>query len=264
MIEGVRQSESPPANGTSAMAPVAASQSPLDSSDGKSRELRTNLLKSSRFKAKFLVEDDSLPSHPHRQQPQVKQEDLPHRTNGTDGRHVLDDEDLLHENNDHHDDLAQAPRTLAPSPPPSSRPLASHPHHQQHQQQQNQHSSSSRHQEGAGAGEQERKRPLVKQEPSRSVKVKKSYSSVRIQCKVDQDVASRLESGSLDPGIALSLRMPRLLLPSADPHLATLKYGRFFRQEVHPNGGGRILRLFHDEVAHILRVSVPRDSLLLC
>ena len=84
---------------------------------------------------------------------------------------------------------------------------------------------------------------------------KKSSFNVKIQCKLDHHIASRLESNDLSAEIGHSLKIPRLLLPSADPHISGLRFGRFFRSEVHANGGGRILRLYQDDIAHI-QVSV--------
>lgn len=79
---------------------------------------------------------------------------------------------------------------------------------------------------------------------------KKSESSVsrcnvRIQCKMDQFLAAKLNTMKRE--LSLSLKMPRLPLPAHD--LSHLKYGKFMRSEVHPNGGGKILRLFQDEIS---------------
>ena len=71
--------------------------------------------------------------------------------------------------------------------------------------------------------------------------------NVRLQCKMDVYLAKSFHS--LPREMALSLKMPRLPLPA--PQLQHLKYGRFFRQETHPNGGGKILRLFMDEVSSL-------------
>ncbi|RWS16304.1 Round spermatid basic protein 1-like protein [Dinothrombium tinctorium] len=76
---------------------------------------------------------------------------------------------------------------------------------------------------------------------------KKQVCNVRIQCKIEQYLASKLCSMKRD--MALSLKMPRPPLP---PHeLSHLKYGKLFRVEEHPNGGAAILRLFWDEICHL-------------
>lgn len=41
------------------------------------------------------------------------------------------------------------------------------------------------------------------------------------------------------------------------PDLCHLKYGKFFRLEEHSNGGGKILRLYQDEISHLK----PQDKL---
>ena len=80
---------------------------------------------------------------------------------------------------------------------------------------------------------------------------RKKKCNVRIQCKMDQYMSSRLSS--LPKEVSLSLRMPRLPLPAVDSSFpSSLKYAhRFFRSEIHSNGGGRILRLFTDEICSL-------------
>lgn len=80
-------------------------------------------------------------------------------------------------------------------------------------------------------------------------KSRKSTCNVRIQCKVDQFLASQLKSDFLNREISLSLQMPRVPLPCHD--LAHLKYGRFMRVEIDANGGGKILKLYQDEIYHL-------------
>lgn len=80
-------------------------------------------------------------------------------------------------------------------------------------------------------------------------KSRKSTCNVRIQCKVDQFVASQLKSDLINREISLSLQMPRVPLPCHD--LAHLKYGRYMRVEIDANGGGKILKLYQDEIYHL-------------
>lgn len=77
-------------------------------------------------------------------------------------------------------------------------------------------------------------------------KKRATYSNVRIQCKIDQYLSSKLNQ--LPDDIRLSILMPRIILPSSD--LNYCKYERFYRVEEHPNGGARTLHLYYDEIAH--------------
>ena len=76
---------------------------------------------------------------------------------------------------------------------------------------------------------------------------RKSVSNVRIQCKMDQYLSSRLQS--LPPQISLSLLTPRLPLPA--PDLLNLKYGKYYRVEHYPNGMAKVLHLYWDEIIHL-------------
>lgn len=76
---------------------------------------------------------------------------------------------------------------------------------------------------------------------------KKQTSNVRIQCKMDQYLSSKLSS--MRKELSLSFKIPRVPLPSND--LSHLKYAKFYRTEEHPNGGGRILRLYWDEISNL-------------
>lgn len=76
---------------------------------------------------------------------------------------------------------------------------------------------------------------------------RKSVSNVRIQCKMDQYLSSRLQS--LPPSISLSLLTPRLPLPA--PDLLNLKYGKYYRVEHYPNGMAKVLHLYWDEIIHL-------------
>ncbi|XP_067127829.1 LOW QUALITY PROTEIN: uncharacterized protein PF3D7_1120600-like [Centruroides vittatus] len=71
--------------------------------------------------------------------------------------------------------------------------------------------------------------------------------NVRIQCKKDQKqkLTSHIITGQ---GIALSLKIPRLPISSDFKHL---KYGKYMRLEVYPNGGASSLHLYWDEIAHL-------------
>ena len=79
---------------------------------------------------------------------------------------------------------------------------------------------------------------------------KKQTSNVRIQCKMDQYLASKLPS--MRKELSLSLRLPRPPLPCNE--LSHLKYAKHFRVEEHANGGAKILRLYWDEICHISEV----------
>jgi hypothetical protein len=76
---------------------------------------------------------------------------------------------------------------------------------------------------------------------------RKSVSNVRIQCKMDQYLSSRIQS--LPASISLSLLTPRLPLPASD--LLNLKYGKYYRVEHYPNGMAKILHLYWDEIIHL-------------
>lgn len=80
--------------------------------------------------------------------------------------------------------------------------------------------------------------------PSCSKCRKKTTSNVRIQCKMDQYLSSKLSS--MRKELSLSFKIPRVPLPSND--LSHLRYAKFYRTEEHPNGGARILRLYWDEI----------------
>ena len=80
--------------------------------------------------------------------------------------------------------------------------------------------------------------------PSCSKCRKKTTSNVRIQCKMDQYLSSKLTS--MRKELSLSFKIPRVPLPS--PDLAHLKYAKFYRTDEHPNGGARTLRLYWDEI----------------
>jgi hypothetical protein len=84
---------------------------------------------------------------------------------------------------------------------------------------------------------------------------RKQMSNVRVQCKMDQYLSARLNQMQKD--LSLSLRMPRLPLPSDE--LSHLRFGRYFKVDEHPNGGGKVLRLYWDEICY-LPLS-DRDSL---
>lgn len=81
---------------------------------------------------------------------------------------------------------------------------------------------------------------------SNQEKKKASYSNVRIQCKIDQYLAGKLNQ--LHDSVRLSILMPRIILPCSD--LGHCKYERFFKVEEHPNGGARTLHMYYDEIAH--------------
>lgn len=81
---------------------------------------------------------------------------------------------------------------------------------------------------------------------SKHRKKEANYSNVRIQCKLDQYLASRLDQ--LDDSIRLSIQMPRMVLPCSE--LSYCKYEKFYRVEEHPNGGARTLHMYYDEIAH--------------
>ncbi|XP_053213139.1 uncharacterized protein LOC128396562 [Panonychus citri] len=76
---------------------------------------------------------------------------------------------------------------------------------------------------------------------------KKQVCNVRIQCKMDQYLASKISS--MKKELSLSLRMARLPLPAYE--LSHLKYGKYIRLEEHPNGGGKILKLYWDEIINL-------------
>lgn len=76
---------------------------------------------------------------------------------------------------------------------------------------------------------------------------RKSVSNVRVQCKMDQYLSAQLNQ--LKKELSLSLRMPRLPLPSDE--LSHLRFGRFMKVDEHPNGGGKVLRLYWDEICHL-------------
>lgn len=80
----------------------------------------------------------------------------------------------------------------------------------------------------------------------KSGRKKTSYSNVRIQCKIDQYLSSKLSQ--FHDSVRLSMLMPRTILPSSD--LNHCKYHRYFRVEEHPNGGARTLHMYYDEIAH--------------
>lgn len=75
---------------------------------------------------------------------------------------------------------------------------------------------------------------------------KATYSNVRIQCKIDQYLSSKLNH--LHDSVRLSILMPRIILPSSD--LSHCKYERFYKVEEHPNGGAKTLHMYYDEIAH--------------
>lgn len=76
---------------------------------------------------------------------------------------------------------------------------------------------------------------------------RKSLSNVRIQCKMEQYLASKITS--LPPSISLSLLTPRMPLPAHE--LSNLKYGKYYRVEEYPNGGGKSLHLYWDEMIRL-------------
>lgn len=86
---------------------------------------------------------------------------------------------------------------------------------------------------------------------------KKKTSNVRIQCKLDQYLASKLNT--IRKELSLSYRIPRVPLPSSD--LSHLKYSRFYRTEEHSNGGGLVLSLYWDEI--LVLNEVDRNELAL-
>lgn len=76
--------------------------------------------------------------------------------------------------------------------------------------------------------------------------------NVRIQCRIDQYFARELRKMPLTS--SLSLLTPRLPLPAHELLIRPdLKYSRFYRLEVCPNGGARVLHLYLDEIAHLGR-----------
>ncbi|XP_076343911.1 uncharacterized protein LOC143243945 [Tachypleus tridentatus] len=69
--------------------------------------------------------------------------------------------------------------------------------------------------------------------------------NVGIQCKIDKNLLCPTTSGQ---ETVVSLNIPRLL-PSTD--FKHLKYGKFIRREVYPNGGASVLHLYWNEIAHL-------------
>ncbi|CAG2104859.1 unnamed protein product [Medioppia subpectinata] len=86
---------------------------------------------------------------------------------------------------------------------------------------------------------------------------RKSVSNVRIQCKMDQYLSSRLQT--FPPSISLSLMTPRLPLPA--PDLLNLKYGKYYRVEHYPNGMAKVLHLYWDEIMHLTPLQMNELSL---
>ncbi|KAI1296558.1 Lysine-specific demethylase RSBN1L [Halotydeus destructor] len=76
---------------------------------------------------------------------------------------------------------------------------------------------------------------------------KKKTCNVRIQCKMEQYLSSRINS--MRKEISLSLKIPRLPLPGCE--LAHLRFCKFYRTEEHTNGGAKILRLYQDEISNL-------------
>ncbi|XP_013780805.1 uncharacterized protein LOC106465153 [Limulus polyphemus] len=69
--------------------------------------------------------------------------------------------------------------------------------------------------------------------------------NVGIQCKIDRNLLCPITSIQ---ETVVSLNIPRLL-PSTD--FKHLKYGKFIRKEVYPNGGASVLHLYWNEIAHL-------------
>lgn len=65
--------------------------------------------------------------------------------------------------------------------------------------------------------------------------------NVAIQCNMEKRLEQHLPS-------ELSLKIPRL--PQAN-HFKNLKYGKYIRLEVYPNGGASLLHLYWDEISHL-------------
>ncbi|KAF7493701.1 Round spermatid basic protein 1-like protein [Sarcoptes scabiei] len=85
--------------------------------------------------------------------------------------------------------------------------------------------------------------------PLGTVKRKHHSSNVRIQCKVNQYIATQIRKMPI--ALSLSLLTPRLPYPSSE--LLHLRYSKFYRVEHCPNGLAKILHLYWDEIAHLDR-----------
>lgn len=205
-----------------------------DAQTMKEEELRTNLLKSSKFKPQALnssIENITKVKESLTKSPVVKQ----------------------HKEDDH-----KLQKTDKPSSPLSELKHTSKDAQIKHDTCKSELKSSS-------LSEQNNTMSIstsVSQKPSNGIPVKcktnnssnicskcrkKQVCNVRIQCKMDQYLASKLSS--MKKEMRLSLRMPRLPLPTHE--LSHLKYGKYIRYEEHPNGGAKILRLYWDEILHL-------------
>lgn len=196
----------------------------------KEEELRTNLLKSSKFKPQALnssIENITKVKEALTKSPVVKQ--------------LKEDEHNLKK--------TDKPSRLSESKHASKEVQKNHDSHTELK------SSSNEQNNNISI------KTSVSQKPSNGISTKSSSSSanicskckkkqvcnVRIQCKINQYLASKLSSMKRE--MKLSLRMPRLPLPAHE--LSHLKYGKYIRSEEHPNGGAKILRLYWDEILHL-------------
>lgn len=199
-----------------------------------SAELRTNLLKSSKFKAQAMT-DSSSPSKKHASPKQsvgsplvtaktttpVKQEPADHSSavdNKCNGNpNVPCKANAIVNGNGHLDsETEQSTSLTSPSKPLSSK------------------ASNDKRTPSTSPGKCSRCR-------------KKQMCNVRIQCKMEQYLSSRLNHMKRE--LSLSMRIPRPPLPAHE--LSHLRFGKFYRVEEHANGGAKLLRLYWDEIAHL-------------
>ncbi|KAK8775760.1 hypothetical protein V5799_030896 [Amblyomma americanum] len=88
-----------------------------------------------------------------------------------------------------------------------------------------------------------------------------SHRNVGIQCKKERHTSGHSSSSAVTAvgppavvvgSLALVPRMPASL------EFGHMRLGRFVRREVHPNGGGEVLHLYWDEIAHLEQADLAR------
>uniref|UniRef100_A0A1E1XIY8 Round spermatid basic protein 1-like protein n=1 Tax=Amblyomma aureolatum TaxID=187763 RepID=A0A1E1XIY8_9ACAR len=92
-----------------------------------------------------------------------------------------------------------------------------------------------------------------------------SQRNVGVQCKKERHTSGHSSSSAASSGVA-ALGPPAVvvgpwaLVPRmpASLEFGHMRLGRFVRREVHPNGGGEVLHLYWDEIAHLEQAEMAR------
>lgn len=82
--------------------------------------------------------------------------------------------------------------------------------------------------------------------------------NIGVQCRRDKTLARYITSEDMTS--AFSCLLPKIRtssIPLLHPALENLKYARFMRVEVYPNGGASVVHMYQDEIDSLQKTEIP-------